>query len=146
MEYVEPFPQKNNRRLFSWIIFGVILLGLAIVVAFVVPAFNNPKDAVTAQLDLIKQGQIEKAYTQTSAEYQSASSLDVFKQVAETVPAISDNKSLEFVSTNNVKQDGMTLAVVKTKMTSNSDVAYDVEYVMKKDSSGWKLWSLNITI
>ena len=146
MEYVEPFPQKDKRRLVGWIVFGVVLLAFAIVIAFVVPRLTDPTVTVKAQLDLIKNGQVEQAYQQTSAEYQSASSLDVFKQVAETVPAISDNKSVEFVSTNNVKQDGMTLAVIKTKMTSNKDVAYDVEYVMKKESGGWKLWSLNITI
>lgn len=146
MDYIQPFPEKNNRHLIGWIVFGVILLSFAVIIAFVVPRLSGPSAAISTQLSLIQNGQIEEAYAQTTSEYQAASSLEVFTQVAKTVPAISDNKSIEIVSTNNIRQDGMTLAVIKTKMMSNSDVAYDVQYVMKKEGISWKLWSLDITI
>lgn len=146
MEYIEPFPEKNNRHLIGWIAFGIILLLFAVIIAFVVPRLTSPSTAIENQLNMIQNGQIEDAYAQTTSEYQEASSLEVFTQVAETVPAISDNKSMTIVSTNNIRQDGMTLAIVKTKMISNSDVSYDVQYVMKKEGISWKLWSLDITI
>lgn len=99
------------------------------------------KEPIEQFMQLLKQGEIEKAYQGYTAEpFQESTTLDAFKAFLKEFPVFSDYEKLDFqkLTFNN------NLGTYTLKLTSKSGSKYDMKFDLIKEDGAWKILQIQI--
>ena len=97
-------------------------------------------DPIEAILAYLRAGDFARAYYEYAAkEFQSATSLEAFREFVKAYPALTEHSSVTFEEPT-VQEDAAT--VVATLTSANGTIP--VEYQLIKNGRGWKVWSMQI--
>jgi len=121
-----------------------ILIGIVIfIVGIIILAMMATKgiaDVAENQLKAIREGDIIKAYSFTSKDFRSATTLEAFKKFVDAYPSLKNNKSVSFSSreTNN----GLGTLVGTLKSVDNGTTP--IEYKLVKENDEWKILNVKL--
>ncbi|MFN7097532.1 MAG: DUF4864 domain-containing protein [Gammaproteobacteria bacterium] len=126
------------KKIMIWVgsIVGAIVLLIALAFYFT-SALVKP---VYAQMDAIRHGDIVKAYSYTSQDFQKVTSLTAFKQLVEDFPAIANNKDITV--TRRELNNG--LGLVDATLTSDTGGTIQIKYQLVKENGEWKISYLEV--
>jgi hypothetical protein len=138
-------PPKKGRSPFFWIALGctgcvvlpllfVALLGGAIG-GGVFYLTREPVNAVRAQLEEIRRGDVDAAYARLSEAHRAQTSRADFAQLIERHPALRDNADASFWNRSLVN-DEMKL---RGTLTARSGAKEGVAYVLVRERGEWKI-------
>ena len=131
---------KNAPAWFKLFLVVVILGSIAIGYHFFSPS-ESLTSLAQAQLAAIRSHNIDKAYyNYTSKEYQTIHSLNYFKELVNTHPALYENKNANFYDQNIENQSGTLAGTLIAQDNSTAPVIYGFE----KEEDGWKIADLQI--
>lgn len=98
-------------------------------------------DVVDHQLNALRQHDISQAYYDyTSKEFQSATSLDQFRNFIEAYPVFLNNQSAHF-SQRSIEHN---IGTLKGNLTSTNHVNTPIEYKLIKEDDKWKILSIRL--
>jgi TolA-binding protein len=98
-------------------------------------------DVVDHQLDALRQHDISKAYyNYTSKDFQTATSLDQFRNFIESYPVFLNNQSAHFTQ----RSIEHNIGILKGALTSNDHVSTPIEYKLIKENDKWKILSIRL--
>jgi TolA-binding protein len=98
-------------------------------------------DVVDHQLEALRQQDIAKAYyAYTSKDFQSATSLDQFRNFVEAYPVFLNNQSAHFTQ----RSIDRNIGTLKGNLTSNDHVNTPIEYKLIKEDDKWKILSIRL--
>lgn len=123
----------------SKIFLGVVVV-VAAFIAFVFWITSAITDVASQQLDALRKGDIEKAYSYTSKDFKSATSLEEFRSFIDSYPSLKSNKS-SFFSNRTIENDVGTL---KGSLESQDGAVTPVEYKLVKENNEWKILSITV--
>ena len=102
--------------------------------------FSNPISlAVNRQLDSLRLGNIQEAYSYNSSDFQKVTSLDAYSDFVKQHPIL---KNFEFRSSINIKMTEDKGAAEITLKTSDSDTP--VSYQLIKEDNTWKIQAMEV--
>ncbi len=121
-----------------------ILLGFVVVIGAIIGlAFwltSGLTDVAEKQLVALRSGDVEKAYSYTSKDFQNATSLEQFRTFVDSYPSLKNNKS-DFFSNREIANDVGTL---KGSLQSQDGAVTPIEYKLVKENNEWKILSLQV--
>ncbi len=98
---------------------------------------SDPVEAILAHL---RAGDFTRAYYEYgSKEFQSATSLDAFREFIKAYPALTEHKTVSF-ETPSLHEDAATVVA----MLTSSNGTTPVEYQLIRSGKNWKIWSMQI--
>ncbi len=102
---------------------------------------DSLQEPIEAFLAYLRAGDYPKAYHEnTSREFQSATSLDGFREFVKAYPALSEHKGVTFKEPS-INQEAGNI----TTLLDSSNGATTVEYqLIKSPRDRWKIWSMQI--
>ncbi|HTM64078.1 MAG TPA: DUF4864 domain-containing protein [Gammaproteobacteria bacterium] len=129
------------------LIFAIIALCFSVLVIYVVIIggsvyylTSGVADTIQYQLAAIREGDLEKAYSYTSADFRRATSFDAFKEFVEQVPALSDNESASFPSRSINNNEGVVSGTIK----AHDGSVTSIEYLLIHEDKKWKIEGIRI--
>jgi len=120
---------------------GVFLIGIAAIIALAIFATKGIAETAEQQLAALRSGDMAKAYSYTSQEFQNASSLEKFKDFINTVLALKDNES-SFFSSRKIEGD---TGILEGTLKSKDGAVTPVVYQMVKEKDEWKILNIQVT-
>src|SRR3990167_7291368 len=113
---------------------------LLIFIGVMASIFSNPISlAVNRQLDSLRLGNIQEAYSYNSSDFQKVTSLDAYSDFVKQHPIL---KNFEFRSSINIKMTEDKGAAEITLKTSDSDTP--VSYQLIKEDNTWKIQAMEV--
>lgn len=98
-------------------------------------------DVVDNQLEALRKDDISKAYfAYTSKDFQSATSVDQFRNFVHAYPVFLNNKSAHF--TQRAMENN--IGTLKGNLTSTDNVTTPIEYKLIKENDKWKILSVRL--
>lgn len=95
---------------------------------------------IEALLAYLRAGDFTRAYYEYGAkEFQSATSLDAFREFIKAYPALTEHKTVAFESPNLHDESATVVA-----MLTSSNGTTPVEYQLIRNGKNWKVWSMQI--
>lgn len=128
---------KSKKSIFLVIFIFVILVGLSVLVF---SPSRNLMDPVKNQLSALRAGDLAKAYSYTSQDFQQVSSLDVFKSYVEHYPQLKENAGVSITDKQLNGNEGILMGTLKAK---NGETV-SVEYRLVKEGGKWKIAYMNL--
>jgi hypothetical protein len=130
------------KRIFSIIglVLAAIIIYITALVAFVMYATSGIADTVQEQLSAFRSGDIEKAYSYTSKEFQDSTSLEAFKKSIDQIPALKNNESASINQRQIENKNGM----VKGTLKSKDGKITSVEFKLVKEGETWKIIGIHV--
>jgi len=134
-------PAKKGKGPVVWIVGGccgcllLVLLGIGGVAGSLWFATKGAAEAVTANITLVREGQVDAAYMATSQAYQSQNSLEEFRAMVDAHPALRNNKDSTFPSRSVHNDTGRLQGV----LTSTAGGIEAVVYETVKEGGVWKV-------
>lgn len=130
------------KRVFSIIglVLAAIIIYITALVAFVMYATSGIADTVQEQLSAFRSGDIEKAYSYTSKEFQDSTSLEAFKKSIDQIPALKNNESASFNQRQIENNNGM----VKGTLKSKDGKITSVEFKLVREGETWKIIGIHV--
>lgn len=125
----------------GWYILGGLVSFIVIVVAIAIYATSGMTGVIKSQLSALRAGDIVKAYSYTSSEFQQATSLDDFERFVRAFPAIRSSKSASFPEREVNNGQGE----VKGTIYGEDGSVVPVDYLMVKENGSWKIMGIKIT-
>ncbi len=122
------------------LIFAVLFLYVGLLLTFVFSATSGLITSVEGQLIAIRAGDISKAYSYTSSDFQKSTSLEDFKKFLEKAPALTNNKSVSFPSRSFKNNQGAVTATLVSKDGKETTV----EYELVKENNEWKVINIHV--
>lgn len=120
-------------KLLAFIAF-MALIGVTGIILFT----ESLVSVIDHQLESLRKGDISKAYSYTSKEFQSSTSLSQFKDFIQNYPIFTNNQSSHFTK-RSLKNN---IGTLKGNITSNDRVNVPVEYKLIKEGDKWKILSV----
>jgi hypothetical protein len=120
--------------------FGVLVIYVCVLGSIIIYATSGVTDTVQNQLAAIRSGDMQKAYSYTSMEFQKATSFDAFKEFIEQIPALRDNESGSFPSRSMNNDEGVISGTVKSREGSEMPI----EYLLIYENKAWKIEGIKI--
>lgn len=134
-----PSPLKK-----AMLVIGVLLAGFILYVAtlftIVMFATSGIVGTVKLQLDALRSGDIEKAYSYTSKDFQKATPYSVFKSFVDKYPSLKNNES-SFFNEREIKNN---IGTVKGTLTAKDGAKTPIEYQLIKEDGTWKILGMNL--
>ena len=113
---------------------------LLIFIGVMASIFSNPISlAVNRQLDSLRSGNMQAAYSYNSSDFQKVTSLDAYSDFVKQHPIL---KNFEFRSSINIKMTEDKGAAEITLKTSDSDTP--VSYQLIKEDNTWKIQAMEV--
>jgi hypothetical protein len=138
-------PSSRRGRL-VWVALGVTVLAAAVLASWLVlrrqAATQAPPDEVQAAaakfLDQVREGQVEQAWNDTTAEFKSMLGLDGFRQLVRTHPDLKQKaefQGLEMITRNEIPLASCRFQVqdVKRKKTT------ELKVIFAREQGVWKV-------
>lgn len=129
-------------------IYKKILIGALCLAAFVLVVLSiihflasSVTTTIYSQLEAIRAGDLEGAYSYTSIEFREATSQKDFDDFVNHYPSLKDNKSATF-NERDIKDDE---AIIKGSLYSTDGTATPVEYLLVKENGDWKIKGIQTT-
>jgi uncharacterized Zn finger protein (UPF0148 family) len=97
-------------------------------------------DVIDHQLEALRKEDINKAYSYTSKDFQSSTSLSQFKDFVLSYPVFTNNQSAHFTK-RSLKDN---IGTLKGNLTSNDRVNVPIEYKLIKEGDKWKILSIRL--
>lgn len=119
----------------AWI---VIALGFLLILASYLTSglVNTAND----QLDALKHGDLEKAYSYTASEYQSAVPFKDFQLWVNSFPELKNNLKAEFTERGINNYSGfLNAGFIKGTLTATDGKKLEVQYLFIKEHETWKI-------
>lgn len=128
------------KKVFKIIGIIIAIIAVAAVVYFIVTRTKSIDAVATDQLSALRSGDITTAYSFTSKDFKTATSLDEFATFVDGNPELSKNKSGSF-SNKTTQGDTGTL---KATLVSTDGSSTTAEYIFVKESGSWKILSIDL--
>lgn len=122
---------------------GCFLLGLLLLGGFLALGLKLNADMVApieAQLQSLKQGNLDAAYEKTSKEFRQATSRNEFERFVKSNVALSNFQSITFLERHYKNKTGS----VKGTITATDNSTSDVDYVVIDEDGIWKVQNIRI--
>lgn len=97
-------------------------------------------DVVDHQLVALRNQDVPKAYSYTSADFQTTTPLEDFRRFVDTYPIFSKNQSAHFTQ----RSIEGNVGTLKGLLTSNDHTNTPIEYKLIKEENGWKILSIRL--
>lgn len=149
-EATGPSPIKKGRSPLFWIASGccgcllLVLLLVGLLGGSVFYMTKGANDAVQAEVLLIKQGQVDKAYEGLSQSLRAEMSLQDFEQLIARHPGLKDNSDATFWN-RSVKNDTGTFSGVLTP-TASAGPPEPVTFELVKEGGVWKISAIRFAM
>src|SRR3989338_5356155 len=111
------------------LITGAIVAIVILVIGIALYATSSVTDAIKNQLTALKMGNITKAYSYTSKDFQATTSLENFEKFILNYSSLKDNESASFIER---KVDNGT-GIVRGILYSKSGASTPIEYRLIKE-------------
>jgi Domain of unknown function (DUF4864)/zinc-ribbon domain len=124
-----------------WIKFASVIVSLALISAITGILFTETwMDVVNGQLKALRQKDIARAYYgYTSKEFQTATSLDQFRNFTKAYPVFFNNQSAHFIEYTMDQNSG----TVKGNLIDNNQEITPIEYKLVREGK-WKILSIHL--
>lgn len=138
---------KENQTSFekAMMVIGVIVAWVLIfvtsIIALAVYATSGLIVVIDNQLEAMRSGDLEKAYSYTSKDFQNSTSLSSFKEFVEKYPSLKQNDSHLF----NERAVENNIGTVKGTLTAKDGAQTPIEYQLIKEGDGWKILSFQLS-
>jgi len=135
----DPHVLNLNMSKFTKIVLGIVIaIGAIIGLAFWLT--SGLTDVAEKQLAALRAGDVEKAYSYTSKDFQNATSLQDFRAFVDSYPSLKNNKG-NFFSSRAIENDVGTL---QGSLQSQDGAVTPIEYKLVKENNEWKILSLQV--
>jgi hypothetical protein len=140
-----PEPVEKGKGPLFWTALGcggILLVGLVVFGAIVGGAFYKSRgavEAVHAQLEEIRDGNLYAAYARTSASYQAAHPATAFATFVERHPGLKANTGADFTN-RSVENDAATLSGTLAHDAGTQSVVYR----LGRERDGWKITGIAV--
>lgn len=124
---------------FKKVIIGIVVF-IFLIVFLALRATKGIVDVAQNQLTALRAGDVAKAYTYTSQDFQKATSLEDFKQFVQAYPSLSQNKQASFTS----REIENNLGTLKGSLEAKDGAVTPIEYQLIKEGGQWKILSLQL--
>jgi hypothetical protein len=118
----------------------LVLIVVGLIAAGALFMTQEPVETARAQLEEIRQGQLDAAYERFSEAYRARVSRSEFESFVSRHPALKDNQDSTFYQ-RSVENDEARLSGV---LTSNADETESVRFELRKEDSGWVVSLLEV--
>lgn len=120
---------------------GAFIVYVVVLFTFVMWATSGVTGAVQHQMDAIRAGDVEKAYTvYTAAEFKSTTTMDDFKNFVNHFPALKENKSISINEREVKDNDGY----VDATLTAMDGSMLPIQYRLIKEDGVWKILGIRV--
>lgn len=121
-------------KTFKQVILGMTISLLAMLIIVLI-FMLFVKDVVKNHMTAIKKGEINKAYSYMSTNYQTNNTFDQFNTFIKSYPQISNNKGLRVYD----KKNENNLKIVMAELTSKDGSKMKIGYKLIKQGQDWKI-------
>jgi TM2 domain-containing membrane protein YozV len=121
---------------FAWLLLfvGTIFIIVLFLTSGLIYSINH-------QLSALKTGDIEKAYSYTSKDFQKATSLSDFKKFINQYPSLKNNESAFFIERTIENNMGF----VKGTLTAKDGAKTPIEYRLIREDGVWKILNIKVS-
>jgi hypothetical protein len=117
-----------------------IFLFIVGVIALATFTTSGLMDPVEAHLEALRNGNIDSAYEQTSADFRENTSLTAFKKLVAAYPILSNHSSFSMESRSFENNKGM----VTGHLLTDGEQISRIEFLMAKNGDAWAIQGLHI--
>ncbi|PWY55438.1 DUF4864 domain-containing protein [Legionella qingyii] len=135
-----PSPLKKAMMIIG-IIGAWFLLFVGTVFAIVLFLTSGLIYSIDHQLSALKSGNVEKAYSYTSKDFQKATSLSDFKKFINQYPSLTNNESAFF----NERIIENNIGFVKGTLTAKDGAKTPIEYRLIWEDGAWKILNIKVS-
>lgn len=129
-------PYGGVKKVLLWILIGiVVIIGLAFYFT------SGITDAARAQLKAIHDGDIDKAYSMTSAAFKEQTSLENFKKYVEKYPILAKYKDVSF----NERRVENGTGYLNGTIEDESGAKMQIEFQLVKEENVWKIQGIRLS-
>lgn len=131
------------------LIIGSIIFWLVIIISLILTIASYLTSGIVAtadaQLEALRKGNIEQAYSYTSQQYQQAISLENFKQWLNEYPELKNNKSTVFdqrgVTNSPINNAAgyLNSGFLEGTITTTDNKQLEIKYIFLKEKDTWKI-------
>lgn len=114
---------------------GCVAAFILVVIAIILYMANNITATVYHQLKAVRAGNIIQAYSFTSQDFRSATSLKEFEAFVNHYPSLKNNKSITIVR-KEIKND---TGIIRGTLHSTDGSSISIEYLLIKEDGEWKI-------
>lgn len=119
---------------------GVFVVGIAAIIALALFSTKGLPEVANQQLTALRSGDMAKAYSYTSKDFQNTTSLDKFKEFVDSYPSLKNNESSSF-SNRKIENDQGTLeGTLKAKDGGVTPIIYH----FVKENNDWKILNMQL--
>ncbi len=123
---------------------GSVMASLAVFITSIAAVLMYATSALVTvvdnQLTALQTGQVEKAYTYTSTEFQKHTSIDGFKRYVAQFPALINNASSNFSERKIINNTGYLVGILTAKDGTKTPVFYR----LVQENGQWKILDIQI--
>ncbi len=116
-----------------------LFISVATFMALVFYATSGLVDTVRNQLDALRAGDIQKAYSYTAKDFQKVTSLSDFEKFLDQYPSLKNNKSSSFSE----RQIENNMGTLKGTLTAEDGAQTPIEYRLIKEDDSWKILGIS---
>lgn len=130
------------KKIMMWvgIIVSILILIAVIMVSIAFYATSGLITTIENQLTALRSDDIVKAYSYTSKDFQSATSLDDFKKFINRYPSLKNNEKASFTDREVKDHQGK----VRGTLQSKDGAITPIEYRFIKEDGVWKILSIQV--
>ncbi len=121
------------------IIVGVLIV-IGVIVGLVFWLTSGLPEVAEKQLAALRSGDIEKAYSYTSKDFQHATSLEDFRKFVDQYPSLKNNKSDIFTS----RAIENNIGTLRGSLQAQDGAVTPIEYKLVNENNEWKILSLQV--
>lgn len=116
--------------------------GIFIVVVVLLALFftQGIADTAKSQLKALRDGDIIKAYSYTSKDFRSSTSLENFQKFVDNYPSLKNNKDVSFSD----RETSNGIGKLKGTLKSTDGGSTPIEYELVKENGEWKILSIKL--
>lgn len=135
----KPSPIKKALLIIATILSWIILL-VGTFLAIVFYLTSGIVEVVQNQLNALKAGKIEEAYSYTSKEFQEATSMDEFKAFLDTHPIFKNSEKSSFDNRSISYNNGIVSGTIAGTLSTKEGTETAVQYRAIKENGTWKIF------
>lgn len=137
-----PIEQVQTKKPIPWWLKLLSLIAILALIAVTAGILFTESlvDVAEHQLEALREGDIQKAYSYTSKDFQAATSLNQFRDFVEAYPVFFNNRSVHFTQRSIEHHIG----TLRGNLTSNDHINTPIEYKVIKEDDKWKILSIRL--
>ncbi|EKD71761.1 MAG: hypothetical protein ACD_46C00103G0002 [uncultured bacterium] len=140
MTNIQQHPLSHSRGKAMKIILGI--LGAIVLIIILAMYFTQGiADTARNQIQAIRDGDIDKAYSMTSKAFQQVTSLETFKSFINNYPVLKKNKDISF---NERKIEG-SFGYLSGTIEGQDGSKMMIEYQLVKENDEWKIQAMKLS-